>query len=250
MCFLCGTDIKHLCEKHCQLEEFIKLRLFKILKSARALCTAREVGAQQGRGQERGTSSAQELKRLNSIISFPAPLICPNFPVSYSTFFSASPSYLIASIKLANVSDNYSVVFVLVLNIKTVFKAVNVGFKIASSLALLLRDSTYDQLTAAVNEVLPAGANLIQISEGCVSLKVQVVNPSALETLWRLYQDGTLEASLQSLFVTDEMRELAGGEQVQAIVTIESQEYEKARNELAAFEAQGKGCFYLALHEP
>ena len=226
------------------------MRLFKILKSARALCTACEVGAQQGRGQERGTSSTQELKRLNSIISFPAPLICPNFPLSYTTFFSASPSYLIASIKLANVSDNYSVVFVLVLNVKTVFKAVNVGFKIASSLALLLRDSTYDQLSAAVNEVLPAGANLIQISEGCVSLKVQVVNLSALETLWRLYQDGTLEASLQALFVTDEMRELASGEQVQAIVTIEPQEYEKARNELAAFEAQGKRCFYSALHEP
>ena len=124
------------------------------------------------------------------------------------------------------------------------FKAVDVAFKIASSLALLLRDSTYDQLVAAVNNsVLPAGANLIQISEGCVSLKVQVVNHSALETLWRLYQDGTLEASLQALFVTDEMRELAGGEQVQAIVTVEPQEYEKARNELAAFEAQGKDVF-------
>ena len=131
------------------------------------------------------------------------------------------------------------------------FKAANVGFKIAASLALLLRDSTYDQLVAAVNNsALPAGANLIQISEGCVSLKVQVVNLSALETLWRLYQDGTLEASLQALFVTDEMRELAGGEQVQAIVTIEPQEYEKARNELAAFEAQGKGWIYLTLNEP
>lgn len=123
------------------------------------------------------------------------------------------------------------------------FKAVNVGFKIASSLALLLRDSTYDQLFAAINSIMPEGANLIQISEGCVSLKVQVVNHSALETLWRLYQDGTLEASLQALFVTDEMRELAGGEQVQAIVTVEPQEYEKARNELAAFEAQGKDVF-------
>ena len=131
------------------------------------------------------------------------------------------------------------------------FKAVSVGFKIASSLALLLRDSTYDQPIAAVNNsVLPAGANLIQISEGCVSLKVQVVNFSALEHLWRLYKDGTLEASLQALFVTDEMRELAGGEQVEAIVTIEPQEYEKARNELAASEAQGKEWIYLTLHEP
>ena len=79
------------------------------------------------------------------------------------------------------------------------FKAANVGFKIAASLALLLRDSTYDQLVAAVNNsALPAGANLIQISEGCVSLKVQVVNLSALETLWRLYQDGTLQAKSAS----------------------------------------------------
>ena len=115
---------------------------------------------------------------------------------------------------------------------------------------MLLRDSTYDQLLTAANNVLPPEANVIQISEGCVSLKVQVVNLSALETLWHLYQDGTLEASLQALFVTDEMRELAGGEQVQAIVTIDPQEYEKARNELAVLEAQGKECFHLALHEP
>lgn len=176
-------------------------------------------------------------------------LICPNFPLSYSTFFFCL-AQLSHSLKKAKVSDNYSVVFVLVLNIKTVFKTVNVGFKIASSLALLLRGSTYDQTFAAINSLMPDGVNLIQISEGCVSLKVQVVNLSALETLWRLYQDGTLEASLQALFVTDEMRELAGGEQVQAIVTVEPQEYEKARNELAAFEAQGKGCFILiALHE-
>ena len=182
-------------------------------------------------------------------------MICPNYPLSYSTIFF-SLAQLSHSLRKANVSDNYSVIFVLVLNIKTVFKAVNVGFKIASSLALLLRDSTYDQLVAAVNNsVLPAGANLIQISEGCVSLKVQVVNLSALETLWRLYQDGTLEASLQALFVTDEMRELAGGEQVEAIVTIEPQEYEIARNELAAFETQGKRFFCFtgtlsSLHAP
>ena len=127
------------------------------------------------------------------------------------------------------------------------FKAINAGFRIAFRLEMLLRDSTYDQLLTAVKNVLPPEANVIQISEGCVSLKVQVRNLSALETLWRLYQDETLEASLQALFVTDEMRELAGGEQVKAVVTIEPQEYEKVRNELAAFEAQGKGCFYFII---
>lgn len=116
---------------------------------------------------------------------------------------------------------------------KTLFKAVAGGFTIASSLELLTRDSTYDQLITAVNTcVLPSGASLIQITEGCVCLKVQVKSLSALENLWRMYSEGTLKAFLQALFVTDEMREIIGGEQVEAIVTIDQLEYEKARTEL------------------
>ena len=114
------------------------------------------------------------------------------------------------------------------------------GITIASTLSLLTRDCTYDQLTNAINTcVLPAGANLIQISEGCVCLKVQVKNLSALEDLWRLYKVGTLRASLQALFVTDEMRELAGGGQVEVDVTIDEEEYEKARNELSTLGEKG-----------
>ena len=110
----------------------------------------------------------------------------------------------------------------------------------ASSLDLLIRDSTYDQLVAAVNTcVLPAGAHLIQISEGCVRLKVRVESLATLETLWRLYKDGILAAKIQALLVTDEMRELAGGEQVEAIVTIDEQEYYKASDKLSN-ETQGK----------
>lgn len=121
-----------------------------------------------------------------------------------------------------------------VLNIKTVFKVVVGGFTMASSLELLIRDSTYDQLVAAVNTcVLPAGAHLIQISDGCVCLKVQVESLATLETLWRLYEDGILKAKIQALLVTDEMRELAGGEQVEAIVTIDEQEYDKASDKLS-----------------
>ena len=111
---------------------------------------------------------------------------------------------------------------------------------VASSLSLLTRDCTYDQLVSAINTcVLPPGANLIQISEGCVCLKVQVTNLSALEDLWRLYKVGTLRASLQALFVTDEVRKLAGREQVEVDVTIDEEEYEKARNELSTFKEKG-----------
>lgn len=123
---------------------------------------------------------------------------------------------------------------------KTLFKAVAGGFTIASSLELLIRDSTYDQLITAVNTcVLPSGASLIQITEGCVCLKVQVESLSALENLWSMYTDGTLKARLQALFVTDEMREIVGGEQVEVIVTIDQLECEKARTELIS-EAQGE----------
>ena len=69
-------------------------------------------------------------------------------------------------------------------------------------------------------------------------LKVQVKSRSALENLWSMYTDGTLKACLQTLLVTDEMREIAGGEQVEVIVTIDELEYEKARTELIS-EAQG-----------
>ena len=219
--------------------------LLNILKSARALYVAREEGAQQGRGKR-----DIERARLKHLLLF---LLCTLDLSKFLSFvlnFSQCLRQLSHSLKKANISGNCSVVFILVLNIKTVFKTVNVGFKIVSSFALVLGASTYDQTFAAINSLMPDGANLIQMSEGCVSLKVQVVNLSALEHLWRLYKDGTLEASLQALFVTDEMRELAGGEQVEAIVTIEPQEYEKARNELAAFEAQGKGWIYLTLNEP
>ena len=78
-------------------------------------------------------------------------------------------------------SNNNSFVCILVLNVKTVFKVVSGTFTVASSLELLTRDCTYDQLVNAINTcVLPVGANLIQISEGCVCLKVQVTNLSAL----------------------------------------------------------------------
>jgi len=126
-----------------------------------------------------------------------------------------------------------SVLFLLVLNIKTVFKVVAGGMTVASTLEVLSRGSTYDQLVSGVNRcVLPAGTSLIQISEGCVCLTVQAEDLSALNTLWSLYQDETLKERLQTFFVTDEIRELAGGEEVEVIVTIEEQEYEKACVEL------------------
>ena len=127
-------------------------------------------------------------------------------------------------------------VFIIVLTVKTVFKVVAGGITVASTLEVLSRGSTFDQLVSAVNKcVLPAGTSLIQITEGCVCLTVQAENLSSLEALWSLYKDGTLKARLQDFFVTDEVREeLAGGEELEVIVTIEEGEYQKALNELSS----------------
>ena len=129
--------------------------------------------------------------------------------------------------------------FCVVLTIKTVFKGIAGGIVIASAFELLRRGSTYEQLVTAVNNcLLPAGAKLIQIAEGSVNLKVQAENRLALDSLWRMFKNGTLKARLEALFVTDEMREVAGGG-VEIIVTIDEQEYEKARDELTT-QARGK----------
>ncbi len=114
------------------------------------------------------------------------------------------------------------------------------GLTVVSTVDVLSRWSTFDQLVTAVNScVLPAGTNLVQLTDGCVCLTVRAETLSALTALWKLYQDGTLKTRLYNFFVTDEVRERAGGEQVEVIVTIEEQEYEKAFRELIN-EAQGK----------
>ena len=127
------------------------------------------------------------------------------------------------------------------------FKVAAGGMVIVSAYQLLRRGCTYDQLVTAVNTcVLPAGVKLIQIAEGSVILKVQAGSLSSLNTLWRLYTEGKLKESLQTLFDSDEMKELAGGEQVEVTVTIDQQEYEKTMEELISREL-GDFIFILSV---
>ena len=73
----------------------------------------------------------------------------------------------------------------------------------------LLKHGAYDQLVTAFEScVLPAGVKLLQITEG----SVQANSLTALDHLWGWYKNGTLKKRLQALFVTDEMRDLTGGE--------------------------------------
>ena len=56
-----------------------------------------------------------------------------------------------------------------------------------------------------------------------------------------MYQDGTLQRHLHDFFVTDEVRELANGEDVEVNVTIDEDEYQKACLEMMN-GAQGIVC--------
>lgn len=88
--------------------------------------------------------------------------------------------------------------------------------------------------------VLPAAAALRAISEGSVCFTVQLENKSALESLWEGYQDGTLQRNLQQFLVTDEIRQLADGEEVILSVYIDGQELKKTSLNLSTTQTQGK----------
>ena len=107
------------------------------------------------------------------------------------------------------------------------------GITVVSTMEVLSRWTTFDQLVTAVNTcVLPAGTSLVNLTDGCVCLTVQAETLSALTTLWNLYQDGTLERRLYNFFVTDEVKERAGGETIEVNVSIDEEDYDKACREL------------------
>ena len=125
---------------------------------------------------------------------------------------------------------------------KTVFKLFAGSLVIVSATEVLSSWLSYDQLVAAVQScVLPAGTSLVQLTDGCVCLTVQAESLSALTNLWKLYHDGTLQKRLYDIFVTDKMRKLADGKDVEVNVTIDQDEYQKACLELMN-GAQGIVC--------
>ena len=75
--------------------------------------------------------------------------------------------------------------------------------------------------------VLPFGNCLRAISEGSIRFSLQAENISALDALWQSYQDATLQKNLQEFLVTEEIKQLAGGE-VTLTVYIDEDEYRNA----------------------
>ena len=120
------------------------------------------------------------------------------------------------------------------------FRNVAGGIVAVTTWMILRRSSNLEEFVNAFTEaVLPLGNTLRAISEGSACFTIQAENRSALEALWERYQNGTLQKDLQEFLVTEDVKQLANGEEVMLTVEIDEQEYENACLDLKVTETQG-----------
>ena len=101
-------------------------------------------------------------------------------------------------------------------------------------------DNDIQQFANLFNEaILPAANSLRAIGNGSLCFTVQAEDRAALQLLWEQYQDNTLQARLQDFLVTEEIKQLADGEDVIVTVHIDEHEYQDACLDFV-MEVQGK----------
>ena len=117
-----------------------------------------------------------------------------------------------------------------------------------SSGMALRKCSSLDEFVEVFNKVvLVSYSKLVEISEGSLCFTVQAETSSALKELWDMYKSGTLQNRLQEFLVTDEIKHLASGEDVEVTVYIDEQEYKAAYLDLMLQRKQGKVSKHLAI---
>ena len=104
---------------------------------------------------------------------------------------------------------------------------------------LLQRPSAREFFELFNREILPAAATLIALSEGSVCFTVQAETNLALEELCERYSSGRLQRDLQEFLVTDDIRQLANGEELIVCVQIDEKEFREARNDLKNMDKEG-----------
>ena len=118
------------------------------------------------------------------------------------------------------------------------------GISLAVGTGIILRQGSRASLREFVDAfkeaVLPAATELRTLSESSICFTIQAENREALKALWERYQDGTLQTSLQEFLVTDDIKQLANGEEVIVDVEISEQEYKNACLSFVIAEEQGE----------
>ena len=118
-----------------------------------------------------------------------------------------------------------------IVSLKTWFK---VGERALNFAQILVNWESVSQFFRSFgDQVLPAGTELADMGGGCVCFTVQASSLKGLNSLWNMYQDGTLKARLHDFLVTEKVKLLAEAEEnVELTVTIEEEEYRRACSDL------------------
>ena len=110
---------------------------------------------------------------------------------------------------------------------------------VGCTLALHSCSSLEEYIDVFNKVVLVASSKLVEISEGSLCFTVQADTPSALKELWDIYKNGALQNRLQEFLVTEEIKQLASGEDIEVTVYMDEQEYMQAYLDLMLLENQG-----------
>ena len=106
--------------------------------------------------------------------------------------------------------------------------------------SILHRCSTLDDFVIAFGvAVLFTAVILRSVSEGSVCFMVQAETSLALEELYKRYRTGRLQRDLQEFLVTDDIRQLADGEEVVLSVYINEKELREVLEDLTDVERKG-----------
>lgn len=77
--------------------------------------------------------------------------------------------------------------------------------------------------------VLPSGAILLSMSEGCVKLSLQANSLSSLKELWKRYTEGVLQEDIRKVLLTPDVLQFAeAGQNVELEVQIDERIYKEA----------------------
>ena len=115
------------------------------------------------------------------------------------------------------------------------------GVVLAVGTGLILRRySTFEDFVEAFRvAILPAAIELRAISEGSVCFTVQAETSVALDELYERYSTDRLQKDLQLFLVTDDIKQLADGEQVVASVYIDEKQFKEALDDLTNVGQEG-----------
>ena len=121
------------------------------------------------------------------------------------------------------------------------FRTLAGGIILVGSGLALRSCSSFEEYSDAFNKVvLPAFTKLVELSESSLCFTVQAETPSALKELWNIYNNQTLKNRLQNFLVTEEIKQLASGEEMEVTVYIDEKEYREAYLDIMFQKTQGK----------